>query len=317
VKGKGGVGIPLSLPAFLQSASDNYLISTIRHGRPGRVMPAFNILSDAQVNALVSYIRSWLPGDAPVYSGAHIEGDKAQGKVLYAERCATCHGENGEGGLGTGITFSRPRNQPIMAPALRNEGFLVSAPDQMIKDTLMHGRKGTPMSSYLKMGLKEQDIDNIVAYVRSFEAELAKEREKLAADSVAMRENGMAVLKYESPYPFEETLKNVENAAVAANFRLIRTQDFEEGMVESGQEDKTKRMVYFCNFRVVDQALAIDPRVGLFLPCRINVVEQDDKVFVMAVNPRILSGHFNNTELDRVCEQMTITYEEIMEEATL
>ncbi len=55
--GKGGVGVPLSLPSFLDSVDDRFLQLTIRHGRPGRVMPAFSTLSDAQIAAIVNYIR--------------------------------------------------------------------------------------------------------------------------------------------------------------------------------------------------------------------------------------------------------------------
>ena len=40
-KGTGGVGIPLALPSFLESVDDAFLRKTIRHGRTGRVMPAF------------------------------------------------------------------------------------------------------------------------------------------------------------------------------------------------------------------------------------------------------------------------------------
>ncbi len=39
--GQGGMGIPLSLDAFLKSASSDYLKQSIRLGRPERVMPSF------------------------------------------------------------------------------------------------------------------------------------------------------------------------------------------------------------------------------------------------------------------------------------
>ena len=41
------------------------------------------------------------------------------------------------GGKGTGVTFSRKRDLPVIAPALNNVGFLASASDNMIKDTIM------------------------------------------------------------------------------------------------------------------------------------------------------------------------------------
>ncbi len=55
-KGEGGVGVPLSLPSFLNSVLNEYLKKTIRLGRSGRVMPAFEYLSDAQVNAIAALI---------------------------------------------------------------------------------------------------------------------------------------------------------------------------------------------------------------------------------------------------------------------
>jgi cytochrome c oxidase cbb3-type subunit 3 len=76
-------------------------------------------------------------------------------------------------------------------------------------------------------------------------------------------------------------------------------------------------MLYFCNFAFLNEALAIDPRVGLFLPCRVTVVESARGVQVMSINPQNLSSLFNNAELDSACQQMQDLYVEIIEEATL
>ena len=152
-KGGGGVGVPLSLPSFLESVDDSFLAKTIRHGRPGRVMPAFNKLSDAQIDALVAHIRGWSKKPAPEFSMQPVKGDAAHGRELYASYCAGCHGANGEGGKGTGVTFSRRRDLPIIAPALNNAGFLTAVSDEMIRHTLLYGREGTPMRSFLVQGL--------------------------------------------------------------------------------------------------------------------------------------------------------------------
>jgi cytochrome c oxidase cbb3-type subunit 3 len=310
--GNGGVGVPLALPAFLDSVPNDYLRKTIRNGRPGRVMPAFTQLSDAQVNAIIGYIRHWSKGKPPRLSTKPIHGDVAHGAKLFASHCAVCHGKTGEGGQGTGVTFSRPRNLPIMPPALRNRGFLAAASDQMIKATLMNGRAGTPMVSFRKEGLSEKDIDDLVAYVRSFQNHLPKDRSAQQA-----RDDKHPVLVYDSPYGLEETVKNVKQAAVARQFRIIRVQYFNQGLVPKGKEDTKRIIVYFCNFNMLNQALAIDPRVGLFLPCRVTVVEHAGKVRVMSINPESLSHLFNNQELDRICGQMQQLYKGILEEATL
>ena len=131
--GHGGVGVPLALPDFLANVSDTYLAKTIRHGRPGRVMPAFDNLNEDQLQALIGHIRTWMPeGTArPERDERPVNGDKAHGGALFARHCAECHGAKGEGGPGTGVTFSRPRDLPVIAPALNNTAFLDAATDRM------------------------------------------------------------------------------------------------------------------------------------------------------------------------------------------
>ncbi|MBU1722691.1 MAG: cytochrome c, partial [Gammaproteobacteria bacterium] len=48
-EGKGGIGLPLSKPAVMESLTDDYIRKTIRSGRPGRIMPAFEKLENAEV----------------------------------------------------------------------------------------------------------------------------------------------------------------------------------------------------------------------------------------------------------------------------
>ncbi|HKK04649.1 MAG TPA: c-type cytochrome [Gammaproteobacteria bacterium] len=308
--GNGGVGVPLALPSFQSSVPDSYLFKTIRHGRPGRVMPAFTQLSDAQIHAIVEYIRTFAPGKPRHLSDKPVKGDPQHGKQLFAEHCAKCHGARGQGGEGTGVTFSRPRNLPIMPPALNNPGFLGAATDQMIKATLMNGRKGTPMVSFLKQGLSEQDIDDLVAYIRSFQEHPLHPGQK---DFKTIK----PTIVYDSPYDLKTTVENVKRAAIGRNFKLIRVQYLDQGLVPAGKENTHRVIVYFCNFNFLNQALAIDPRVGLFLPCRVTVVEHHGKVKVYAINPERLSHLFNNYELNKLCDQMHDTYRDILEEATL
>lgn len=309
-KGDGGVGVPLSLPAFLESVDDSFLRKTIRLGRPGRVMPAFNALSDAQVDAIVGHIRNWSGKPAPVFPDTPVKGDVQHGKELFAKYCAGCHGEMGEGGSGTGVTFSRRRKLPIIAPALNNPGFLAAASDEMIRHTLQLGREGTPMRSFLVQGLSEQDINDLVSAIRSLE-----DTEDTGSGPGVPDDNPVIVA--ESPYTLEETVENLKESIIGQNFMFIRMDYLEHGLVEEGLEDKSQVILHFCNFKFLYDALAIDPRIGMFLPCRVTVVERDDKVLVMTVNPKYLGRLFNNDDLDEACKQMHDIYSEIIEDATL
>jgi cytochrome c oxidase cbb3-type subunit III len=308
VDGQGGVGVPLALPSFINSVDDAYLRNTIRNGRPGRVMPSFQYMGDAQVDAVIRYIRGWGDKAPPVFSGKHVKGDSKHGAELFRQHCSTCHGEHGEGGEGTGVTFSRPRDLPITAPAINNPGFLASASDEMIRNTLRNGREGTPMPSFLKAGLSEQQIDDIVAYIRSLEG---------TASPGTILEAESATLMVESPYTLEETISNIKDVLVGKNFTLIRVQSLDNGYVPKSEEDPNAVILYFCNFNFLNKALVIDPRVGMFLPCRVTVVEQDGIVRVLAINPMRLSKIFNNAELNEACHEMRDVYASILEEATL
>lgn len=306
--GHGGVGVPLALPDFQYGVTNDYLEKTIRLGRPGRIMPAFTNLKDSEVKAIIKHIRTWAPGKPFKYSNKKIDGNLKNGETLYAQKCAVCHGANGEGGKGTGVTFSRPRNLPIIAPSISNPGFLASAPDMMIKTVLMNGREGTPMLSYLKQGLSEKDIDDVVTYVRSFE--------KQPAAVPPRKDQVVPLISFESPNSLEETVENIKKAAIGKNFRIIRQQYLNEGLVEPGKENKKQVVIYFCNFSFLYRALAIDPRVGLFLPCRITAIEENGKVTVTSTNPLYMSHFFNNEKLDRLCEEMFEVYAEIVEESS-
>ena len=310
-KGDGGIGVPLALPSFQAGINDDYLRKTIKLGRPGRVMPSFSSLSEDEIEALVRHVRSWRKGPAPVFSASLVKGDPKHGGKLFAQYCAACHGVNGEGVQGTGVTFSRARDLPIMAPALHNPGFLAAAPDAMIKATLMKGREGTPMVSFLKQGLKEKDINDIVSYVRSFE------KQPLAKTARVLESEGPVIVR-ESPYNLQTTVERVLTAVTTNNFFNGRVQTLEYGLTEPAKENPKQVIVYFCNISLLNQALAVDPRVGMFLPCRITILEKPDgKVQIMSVNPKVLSRLFNNSELNQLCEDLKQSYITIIEEATL
>ncbi len=308
-EGNGGVGVPLSLPSFLSGVTDDYLQKSIRIGRPGRVMPAFPEFSDAQVEAISAFIRQWSDKPAPVYASGSIKGNEKHGKAIYLKRCASCHGEEGAGGKGTGVTFSRKRDYPLIAPALNNPGFLAAASDAMIKHTIVRGRKGTIMSAEFAKSLDDSGVNDVVSFIRSFE-------KKIKTKVISNTDKSPTII-VDSPYSMKETIENLKQAISDQNFTIIRTDYLEHGLTEEGGENKKQVVVHFCNFEFLYEALAIDPRVGVFLPCRVTVVELKGKVQLMTINPLQLSSIFNNDELDDACDRMTTIYKTILEDATL
>ena len=152
-------------PDFLAVASDRFLHATVQHGRPGRRMPAWGEkdggLRPAEVDAVVAYVRVFggVPSPAETEPRRWVQGNVADGKRLFADNCATCHGANGEGKEG---------------PQLHNQGLLQAATDRYLIETVKRGRRGTAMPTFAASAtthrlLSDEEIEAIVSFVRSWE----------------------------------------------------------------------------------------------------------------------------------------------------
>ncbi|MGV6827285.1 MAG: c-type cytochrome [bacterium] len=305
--GEGGIGLPLN-GSKMRRLTDDYLIKTIRYGRPGRVMPSFQYLSDAQVDAIVAHIRDWSGPSEVSNDDVRIAGDKTAGEPLFKKHCALCHGEDGKGvGQGTGVTMSRERSFLVMPPAISNPGFLVAASDNIIKETIVHGRTRTAMPAFGQL-LSDQQINDIVAYVRGFENGEPVKRESMGIFPTYI---------IESPYEFDETVNNINQALTGSNFRLFPQRVLEEGLTDEFSHNIKQVSVRFCNFKRLYRLINTEPRLGVALPCRITVIEREGKVLLVAPNLLLLSDLFNNDELRAQAEIMDEMVRDILDEATL
>ena len=155
--GEGGRGAVLKKEGFLVTVDEDYLVKTMRFGRPTRGCPSFEgKLSREDMMAIALYIKSWQKGEllpAPTHS---VEPRYTRrGEEIFI-LCGGCHGLEGEGAMG---------------PPLLDPGLLKSATDTVLRRTIMHGRPGTPMKGYLegKGGLAvltPREIDLVIAYIR-------------------------------------------------------------------------------------------------------------------------------------------------------
>ena len=310
MEGQGGIGLPLYTDK-LNDVTDDYLRKTIRLGRPGRVMPAYQRMSDAQVDALVRYLRDASRTKAIQVSDEPVLGDPVNGRKVYDEHCLECHGPDGEGeGEGTGVTLSRDRSFLVMPASISNPGFLASAPDHMIRRVIARGRKSSGMPQYARGKLSQAEIDDVTAYVRSF-----GDRERVVEELDADQRPTHVVV---SPYDFETTVDNIKNALSGANFRIFPDRWFEQGLTDEFSVNQRQLGIRFCNFNELYGMLKIEPRLGVVLPCRITVLERPGgEVHLIVPNLRVVSRWFNNDELVSMWDSMEESFVEIIEEATL
>lgn len=108
--------------------------------------------------ALIFPLYRWFePTNRSASREAHIESLAETGEDLWGFNCASCHGLNGEGGVG---------------PALNSKQFLQAATDPQIELLVAVGVPGSQMGAYSQDfagPLTSEQIKAVVTYVRSWE----------------------------------------------------------------------------------------------------------------------------------------------------
>lgn len=168
--GQGRVGANLTdFPGIDVSAA---MRQTIARGVEGSVMPAWSEqqggpLSDQDIDDIVAYINASFVGSdpiapAPTYQPPAIEplpevdGDPAEGAVVFFENCQMCHGESGRGRFGAPLAKSWPGVQPAV----------------YIAEVVAQGIDGSAMPAWSQQQggpLSQDQIENVTAYVLSLE----------------------------------------------------------------------------------------------------------------------------------------------------
>lgn len=121
-----------------------------------RVMLIGTILLFGMVMIFPLY-RWFEPSNRSVSREAHLESLANAGQDLWGFNCASCHGLNGEGGVG---------------PALNSKQFLQIATDEQIELLVAVGVPGSQMGAYSQDfagPLTSEQIRAIVTYIRSWE----------------------------------------------------------------------------------------------------------------------------------------------------
>ncbi len=159
-------------PAFLKSIDDNFLKKIVEEGRSNTQMTAWKTdaagLSDKKVNKIIKYLTTDRPVEkSDPFHFSKYSANLENGEELYKARCNFCHGANGEGGANIlGISLNNPLVQKMADP-------------EFLAITVRDGRPGTPMVTFggKGLGLADQDVADVVAYVRTLSSKGAKEGE--------------------------------------------------------------------------------------------------------------------------------------------
>jgi mono/diheme cytochrome c family protein len=88
------------------------------------------------------------------------DASAVRGQAIFMQRCTGCHGRKADGKGPNSVDISpRPRN-------LRNAAFIESAADSRLFESVLYGVEGTAMPSWMDYGLSQNDVGDLVNYIR-------------------------------------------------------------------------------------------------------------------------------------------------------
>jgi len=161
-EGRTGIGPRLASKSFLEAATDQMLTTTIKQGRAGTTMVAWDAaLSDSDLERIIAYLRSTVPHTLATLDESPLSGDVSKGGELFRSICSSCHGRSGGGYVesagGTGIG-----RQAFLASV--TDGYLRHVIKEGKSQTAMRGFEGNNPTALANLGKTE--IDDIITYLR-------------------------------------------------------------------------------------------------------------------------------------------------------
>lgn len=96
---------------------------------------------------------------------------------------------------------------------------------------------------------------------------------------------------------FDEAVVAVEKETKTAGFRVLYIHDVFLTLKEKGFKIEPFKIIEICNAKSAYAVLKADIKIGLCLPCKINVYVKDGKTYISGMRPIILSQFFPKANL--------------------
>jgi sulfur oxidation c-type cytochrome SoxX len=160
---------------FMNSKTEERFVDSVKNGVGGTSMPAWGkVLNDEQIKGLLAYINESFtreartavkPRNVPERNPVAMSPESvARGEGIYLQRCTGCHGRKADGkGANSLDILPRPRN-------LLNSEFVNRADDRRLFEAILYGVQGTAMPPWIDYGLTNEDVGDLVNYIRSLTA---------------------------------------------------------------------------------------------------------------------------------------------------
>ena len=103
---------------------------------------------------------------------------------------------------------------------------------------------------------------------------------------------------------FDEAVGAVEEETKKAGFRVLYIHDVAVTLAEKNFQIEPFKIIEICNAKSAYTVLKADIKIGLCLPCKINVYQKDKQIFISGMRPIILSQFFPKANLGNLPKEV-------------
>lgn len=114
---------------------------------------------------------------------------------------------------------------------------------------------------------------------------------------------------------FNEAVQSVQDEIVKAGMRVLFVHDVAQALTEKGFEREPFKIIEFCNAKYANEFLNADIKIGLCMPCKINVYVKDGQTYISGMRPIILSQFFLHADLGEMPKEIDGTIRNIIDSA--
>jgi len=97
---------------------------------------------------------------------------------------------------------------------------------------------------------------------------------------------------------FKSAVDSVVRETEKAGFRVLHIHDVQETLSKKGFAIEPLKIIEICNAKNAYDVLQKDLRMGLLLPCKINVYQKEGETYISGMKPSVMRGIFKSKDLE-------------------
>ena len=95
---------------------------------------------------------------------------------------------------------------------------------------------------------------------------------------------------------FDDAVVSVLKAVEQKGWTLFQIYDVKERLAAKGFEQKPLKIIEICSGKYANQFLNKNRLISLCMPCKINVLEENEKVKIVGMKPTMISQFFSEVD---------------------